>query len=171
MKKYEENMKEYEEVWRKYEEIWKNYEESMDKYEEVWRKYEEIWRNYEENMKEYEEIWRNYEGYMNKYEGIMKDLWNYMWEIWKSGLCLYMGRGTWKNFELNLLFRGEGGYGSQFPGLGVPQRKDMKHVNMKEYTEIRRKYEDNMKKKIWRNMKTIWRNMKELLSPYVDRWT
>ena len=35
-----------------------------------------------------------------------------------------MGRGTWKNFEIILFFRGGG---SQFPGLGVPQRKDMKH--------------------------------------------
>ena len=48
-----------------------------------------------------------------------------------------MGRGTWKNFELNLLFGGGEG-GSQFPDLGVPQRKDMKHVNMKEKSkEIR----------------------------------
>ena len=40
-----------------------------------------------------------------------------------------MGSGTWKNFELILLFRGGEGGGSQFPDLGVPQGKDMKHVN------------------------------------------
>ena len=39
-----------------------------------------------------------------------------------------MGRGTWKDFELILLFRGRGGHGSQFPGLEESQRKDMKHV-------------------------------------------
>jgi len=37
-----------------------------------------------------------------------------------------MGRGTWKNSELILLSWGGGG-GSQFPGLGVPQRKNMKY--------------------------------------------
>ena len=40
-----------------------------------------------------------------------------------------MSRGTWKNFEIILLFRGVGG-GSQFPGLEVPQRKDIKHVKI-----------------------------------------
>jgi len=40
-----------------------------------------------------------------------------------------MNRGTWKNFEFILLFRGGGGGGSQFPGLGVSQRKDMEHVD------------------------------------------
>ena len=40
-----------------------------------------------------------------------------------------MGRGTWKNFEPILWSWERGGGGSQFTGLGVPQRKDMKHVN------------------------------------------
>ena len=56
---------------------------------------------------------------MKKYEGNMKD-------------SVYMGRGTWKNFDL-ILLSGWGGGGSQFPGLGVPQRKDMKHVNRSNY--------------------------------------
>ena len=41
-----------------------------------------------------------------------------------------MVRETRKNFELVPLSMGRGeGSGSQFRGLRVPQRKDMKHVN------------------------------------------
>jgi len=46
-----------------------------------------------------------------------------------------MGCGTWKNSELVFLSMGQAGWkgvggSSQFPGSGVPQRKDMKHVSM-----------------------------------------
>ena len=45
-----------------------------------------------------------------------------------------MSREIWKNSELVPLSMGQarrrGGVDSQSPGLGVPQRKDMKHVNM-----------------------------------------
>ena len=60
---------------------------------------------------------KSYEGKMKKYMGNMKIR------------PLYMGLGTWKNFELILSSRGGWEGDSQFPGLGVPQRKDMKHVN------------------------------------------
>ena len=43
--------------------------------------------------------------------------------IWPVGL----GKISSSSFDLG---RG-GGDGSQFPNLGVPQRKDMKHVNYK----------------------------------------
>ena len=46
-----------------------------------------------------------------------------------------MGRGIHINFELVPLSMGQagrGGGGSQFPRLGVPQREDMKHVNLGE---------------------------------------
>ena len=67
-------------------------------------------------MEEYEQIWRNYE----ENEGIMKDIWRNMKDIWRNY------DGNMKKYE------GGGEGDSQFPGLGVPQRKDIKHVNMKE---------------------------------------
>ena len=57
-----------------------------------------------------------------------------------------MGRGTWKNFEL-ILWSREGGGGSQFLGLGVPQRKDMKHVN--KWIFLLTNEQNDHKKLIW----------------------
>ena len=131
-----------EELWRKCEEIWRNYKENKwRKYmKKIWKKYEgtmkKIWRNMKELWRIYEVIWRNYEGYMKKYEGNLK---NYVGNM--KIRTLPIGRGTWKNFKLILWSReGLGGGDSQFSSLGVPQRKDMKHVNMKEYVENKKKY-------------------------------
>ena len=45
-----------------------------------------------------------------------------------------MGRGTWRNSELVAFGPGGEGSGLQFPGLGVSQGKDMKHVKMVQET-------------------------------------
>jgi len=60
---------------------------------------------------------------MKKYEGDKK---KYMGNMKIRPLLIY---GTWdlERFRDHPFFSGVGG-GSQFPGLGVPQRKDMKHV-------------------------------------------
>ena len=83
-------------------------------------------------MKKYEGIWRNYEGYMKKYEGNNEGIMKKYKEINKKirTLPIY---GPWdlKKFWAHPLISGWGGGGSQLPGLGVPQRKDMKHVNWK----------------------------------------
>ena len=99
----------------------------------------EPWRNlgiFLSPMKEYEEVWRKYDGNMKelggKYEGIMKDIWRNMKEIWWGKYeskdspyiwALRLGKISSSSSDL-----GGGGGGLQFPGLGVPQRKDMKHI-------------------------------------------
>ena len=125
------------ELWRKYEEISRN----MKKYVEMWKKYEEIWRNYEGYTKKdiwriMKGIWRNYEGYMKKYEGIMKgEIWRKYEEIcgkYENKDSLYIWVVGLGKISRSSSFFGAGGWGggSQFPGLEVPQRKDMKHVNI-----------------------------------------
>ena len=88
-------MKKYEGAMKK---IWRN----MKK---IWRMYGAIWMNYEGNN--YEEIWRKYEGNMRI-----------------RTLTIYMGRGTWKHFELIVRSR-EGGVGwfaiSRF--RGTPEKR------------------------------------------------
>ena len=75
---------------------------------------------------------------MKKYDGIMKELWRkkYVGNMKIRTLPIY---GLWdlEKFQ-DHPFISRGG-GSQFPGLGVPQREDMKHVNIEEYEEIWRK--------------------------------
>ena len=52
-------------------------------------------------------------------------------------LPLYTDRRIWKNSACRLIYvAGGGGWGSQFPRLGVPQRKDMKHVKRKKQLGI-----------------------------------
>ena len=64
---------------------------TMKKYEGIMKDIWRIWKKYEGNMKKYEEIMKEYEENMKKYEGTTLS---------------YMGRGTWKNFELVPLHRG-----------------------------------------------------------------
>jgi len=79
-------------------------------------------KKYEENMKK---IRRNI--YMEKYEGNMKEYEQDMKDIWRNmkirNLPIY---GPW---DLEEFWAhppiSEGGGRSQFPDLGVPQRKDM----------------------------------------------
>jgi len=68
---------------------------------------------------------KKYEGYMKKYEGNMK---KYVGNMKIRTLPIY---GPWdlEKFRAQPLISGRGGGGPPFPGLGVPQRKDMKHVN------------------------------------------
>ena len=47
----------------------------------------------------------------------------------KELLSPYMGRGTWKNFELLPLDRRGGVAKYELGGGGVGERKDMNHVN------------------------------------------
>ena len=59
-----------------------------------------------------------------------------------------MGRGTWRNSELILLYRKEGGGGGlQFPGLVVPQRNDMKHVKIKKERKERERRHEKKKQR------------------------
>ena len=115
-------------------EIWRNFSKSQIQegsseffqVPEPWRKlgiflsfrnmkeYEEVWRNYEENMKEYEEIWRKCEEIWRKYEN--KDS-PYVWAV------------KLRKILISSSYFGGRGVNSQFPSLGMPQRKDMKHVN------------------------------------------
>ena len=99
-----------------------------------------LWRNMKKyvgslefgNMKKFfqvPEIWRNvkkYEGNMKKYVGTMK---KYVGNMKIRTLPIY-GQWDLEKFQDHYLISGEGG-GLQFPGLGVPQRKDMKHVKKK----------------------------------------
>ena len=78
------------------------------------------------NMKEYEEVWSN----MKKYEEICGK-----YEI--RILPIY---GPWdlEKFRAHRLISGRGGGGdSQFPGLGVPHRKDMKHVKTRRSASVK----------------------------------
>ena len=67
---------------------------------------------------------------MKKYEGIMKDIRRNMWEIRRT-FPIY---GLWDLEKFRARPLGQGGGGcSQFPGLGLPQRKDIKHVKMTDF--------------------------------------
>ena len=72
--------------------------------------------------------------------------------------------GPWdlEQFRARLLIYGPGGGGGgpQFPGLGMPRRKDMKHVNGKKYVENMNKYVGSMREYL-QNMKEYVENMKK----------
>ena len=72
-------------------------------------------------MKEYEEVWRNYEGYKKKYEE--------MWRKYVNKDSPYIWAEAFGKISSSSSYSGArvGERGAQFPGLGVPQRKDMKH--------------------------------------------
>jgi len=89
------------------------------------RKYEGNMTECEENIRNMKEIWKKYEGIWRKYEVIwrnMKKIWRNIREIRRT-LPIH---GLWgfQKFRNRPLRR----EGAQFPGLGVPQRKDMNHV-------------------------------------------
>ena len=88
-------------------------------------------RNMKTFMKKIWRKYRNYEGYMKKYKGNMK----YMGKMKKYTenkdfpYISAVGLGKIPSSSRYLWARrGWGGGGSQFPDLGVPQRKDMTHV-------------------------------------------
>ena len=64
------------------------------------------------------ELLRKYEGNMKKYEEIRTVPIYSPWEL--------------ENFRAHSLISGEGGEVWLFPSLGIPQRKDINHVNMRE---------------------------------------
>jgi len=64
-----------------------------------------------------------------------------MWEIWKEGLSLHIWAAGLGKIPSSSSYLGEGeGDGSQFPGLGVPQRKDMEHVKSIIFDDLFSKY-------------------------------